>query len=274
MTKKQTLSENQDKAANPENNVWVQANAGTGKTSVLVKRLLRILFRTPDCGKSGILCLTYTNAGAGEMRNRILKALRGWALASDEELVELLSDVALNRPANADDIVRAREIFFHSIDNPDILKIKTIHGFCEEILHRFPIEAGISPAWQLATDATQKVLLQDTFVALINSPSASDAVYRAFDRIVERVSESRNDDLLKMLSGQYGQFFQVDDVVKYREYFVETIKKYLELDRLPNFDFSVEELEKIIFLAQEEQNSRKTPAKYLDKIIKNTKQYI
>ncbi len=274
MTKKQTLSENQDKAANPENNVWVQANAGTGKTSVLVKRLLRILFRTPDCGKSGILCLTYTNAGAGEMRNRILKALRGWALASDEELVELLSDVALNRPANADDIVRAREIFFHYIDNPDILKIKTIHGFCEEILHRFPIEAGISPAWQLATDATQKVLLQDTFVALINSPSASDAVYRAFDRIVERVSESRNDDLLKILSGQYGQFFQVDDVVKYREYFVETIKKYLELDRLPNFDFSVEELEKIIFLAQEEQNSRKTPAKYLDKIINNTKQYI
>lgn len=274
MTKKQTLSENQDQAANPLNNVWVQANAGTGKTSVLVKRLLRILFRTPDCGKSGILCLTYTNAGAGEMRNRILKALRGWALASDEDLVTLLEDVALNRPANATDVAHAREIFFHYIDNPDILKIKTIHGFCEEILHRFPIEAGVSPAWQLATDTTQNVLLQETFAALINNPSTTDGVYRAFDHIVGRVSDNYMDVLLKILLGQYKQFFQVDNIIKYREYFVETIKKYLNLNNVPTFDFSVKNLTKIVELAQEEQNSRKTPAKYLDKIINNTKQYI
>ena len=203
MIKKTTLSENQDKAANPLNNVWVQANAGTGKTSVLVKRLLRILFRTPDCGKSGILCLTYTNAGAGEMRNRILKALREWALASDEDLVDLLSDVALNRPANNDDIVRAREIFFHYIDNPDVLKIKTIHGFCEEILHRFPVEAGVSPSWTLVSDTMQHVLLQETFSSLINNPDVSDVVYNAFDHIAGRLSDSRMDQLLKILANQY-----------------------------------------------------------------------
>ena len=72
MAQKQTLSPEQDIAANPAENVWVQANAGTGKTSVLVQRLLRILFRSPDIESCGILCLTYTNAGAGEMRNRIL----------------------------------------------------------------------------------------------------------------------------------------------------------------------------------------------------------
>ena len=90
MTKTHTLSPEQDCAANPRENVWVQANAGTGKTSVLVQRLLRILFRSPDCAATGILCLTYTNAGAGEMRNRILVALRKWALASDDELAEML----------------------------------------------------------------------------------------------------------------------------------------------------------------------------------------
>ena len=73
MTKNKThFSPEQDSAANPQENVWVQANAGTGKTSVLTGRLLRILFRTHDIKKTGILCLTYTNAGAGEMRNRIL----------------------------------------------------------------------------------------------------------------------------------------------------------------------------------------------------------
>ena len=80
MAKKHKLSPEQDMAANPLENVWVQANAGTGKTSVLVQRLLRILFRSSDDLNSGVLCLTYTNAGAGEMRNRILKSLREWAV--------------------------------------------------------------------------------------------------------------------------------------------------------------------------------------------------
>ena len=126
MAKKRTLSYEQDLAANPRENVWVQANAGTGKTSVLVQRLLRILFRSSNDLNSGILCLTYTNAGAGEMRNRILASLREWACASDDELRDLLDGVAENRPATNDDILRAREIFFYYIDNPDILKIKTM----------------------------------------------------------------------------------------------------------------------------------------------------
>ena len=159
--KKSTLSPEQNKAAEPSENVWVQANAGTGKTSVLVQRLLRILFRSNADG--GILCLTYTNAGAGEMRNRILSMLRSWALASDDDLRDMLAGVAFNTSPTDHDLKMARDIFFKYIDNPDILKIKTIHGFCEEILHRFPLEAGLSPAWSLISDANQKVLLQDAF---------------------------------------------------------------------------------------------------------------
>ena len=134
MARKRSLSPQQDLAANPTENVWVQANAGTGKTSVLVQRLLRILFRANDDHNTGILCLTYTNAGASEMRNRILAALRTWAMADDDALGELLDGISENRPANAGDVARAREIFFRYIDQPDMLKIKTIHGFCEEIL--------------------------------------------------------------------------------------------------------------------------------------------
>jgi len=121
MTKKQTLSPEQDIAATPTENIWVQANAGTGKTSVLVQRLLRILFRTPTYGTSGILCLTYTNAAAGEMRNRILSALRKWAMASDEELSDLLYGIAFEQRPSANDLAKARTIFFKYIDNPDVL---------------------------------------------------------------------------------------------------------------------------------------------------------
>lgn len=274
MTKKHLLSPEQDTAANPAENVWVQANAGTGKTSVLVQRLLRILFRTPDCGTSGILCLTYTNAGAGEMRNRILAALRKWAMLSDDEIRDMLYGVSINTPPTTQDILHAREIFFTYIDNPDILKIKTIHGFCEEILHRFPIEAGISPTWSLISGAPQSVLLQDAFNRMINSPTSNPLLLSAFSHIVNRVSEHYIDELLEILSTQYKNFFQVEDFVKYRQYFIDMTKDFLNIKNAPNADFDPKKLQKIIDIATELQKSKKKPVQYLDNIINKTKQYI
>ena len=274
MAKNHTLSPEQDMAANPTENVWVQANAGTGKTSVLVERLLRILFRTPDCGTSGILCLTYTKAGAGEMRNRILKALRGWAIASDEELSEMLINVAEQKTITDADIAHAREIFFKYIDNPDILKIKTIHGFCEEILHRFPLEAGISPTWSLVSGAPQRVLLQDTFNTLINKPTNDNRVFDAFSHLVSRVSENYLDELLQVLSSQYKHFFQVENIDKYRKQFVETIADFLNVKTPIEYNFDAVKLLNIINNADLEQKSRKTPVTTLDKLIKITQQFI
>lgn len=273
MAQKHTLSPHQDLAANPLENVWVQANAGTGKTSVLVQRLLRILFRGASAANTGILCLTYTNAGAGEMRNRILGALRGWAMASDKDLIEMLENVAINKPATADDAAHAREIFFRYIDNPDMMKIKTIHGFCEEILRRFPLEAGVSPAWSLVSDASQRVLLADAFDKMINM-SDNPRVADAFAHIVGRVSETYMTDLLNILSGQYKHFFEVENINKYRDYFIDTTKKYLNLDLEKKLNFDPEKLKIIINTARDMQNASKKPAKYLDDIINITQQYI
>ena len=277
MDKKPKLSHEQDMAANPLENVWVQANAGTGKTSVLVQRLLRILFRSDINNPSGILCLTYTNAGAGEMRNRILAALRKWAVASDKELAELLEDVSLNKPATADDIAHARAVFFWYIDNSDALKIKTIHGFCEEILHRFPIEAGISPAWTLVSDMNQRVLLQETFDKLVTSNNLSENYPRvgdAFNHIVGRISEYSMSDLLDVLSGQYKHFFAVENIERYRKYFIDTTKYFLGLNIVPDVDVLRADLQKIVDLLDAEIKSSKKPAAYLINIFNLTKQYI
>ncbi|MDL2295384.1 UvrD-helicase domain-containing protein [Lachnospiraceae bacterium OttesenSCG-928-E19] len=285
MTKKRTLSLEQDHAANPLENVWVQANAGTGKTSVLVQRLLRILFRS-DSPTTGILCLTYTNAGASEMRNRILVSLRDWAVSDDETLRDLLFGVSQNENPTDEDLKSARNIFYSYIDNPDMLKIKTIHGFCEEILRRFPMESGISPSWTLISDSNQKILLADTFHKLINSPVKSDEVggkghvtnsaivFDAFSRIVERVSEHSLDELLGILTSQYKQFFQVDNFVKYREYFIDTTKKFLELDKPVETECSVEKLQNIIKNVQNDINGSKKPAAYLLNILTLTQQFI
>ena len=64
------LKDNQLAAANPADNVWLSASAGTGKTQVLSARVLRLLL-LPHVDPSQILCLTFTKAGAAEMANRI-----------------------------------------------------------------------------------------------------------------------------------------------------------------------------------------------------------
>ena len=269
MTKKNTLSSEQEMAVEPTENVWVQANAGTGKTSVLTERLLRILFRSGDT-PGGILCLTYTNAAAGEMRNRILAAFQDWAMARDDELCEMLVGVAINKSPTDEDIAHARQIFFKYIDNPDILKIKTIHGFCEEVLHRFPTEAGISPSWSLVSDAPQRVLLREALEKVVNSNLNDSKIAAAFFHITSVVSEYKLDDLLGYVEQQYKNFFAVADFDNYRKYFIDTIQKNLNLEKQTNTDKPVQELKNIIEFAKNEKRAGKT----LQKLIELTTQYI
>jgi len=279
MSQKQFFSPDQIKASNPSENIWVQANAGTGKTKALIQRLLRILFRSgkyEDVSKSGILCLTYTNAAAGEMRNRILDALRKWAMASDDDLRDLLEYVSENNPVSDQDLDFARKVFFTYIDNPDILKIKTIHSFCEEILHRFPIEAGLSPTWSLVSGAAQTVLLDEAFNRMIKNSfdDTEQHTLDAFYKIIDIKSEYFLSDLRDLLLGRYRYFFQVDNIDEYRKYFIENTRKILNIEIDIDTDLKPDYLQNIIDYAKNIANKSEKPALYIQKLIDFTQQYI
>ena len=78
-------------AADPGLSAWVSANAGSGKTHVLVNRVLRLLL--DGVQPSRMLCITYTKAAAANMANRIFKALGSWATLDEERLGKTLADV-------------------------------------------------------------------------------------------------------------------------------------------------------------------------------------
>lgn len=130
----------QSRATDPSHSIWVEANAGSGKTFVLTRRVLRLLLA--GVKPESILCLTYTKAAAAEMRKRVSQQLAEWAVVDEAKLREKLTDL-LGGPPDAASLHAARTLFARALETPGGLRILTIHAFCEAVLHRFPIEAGV-----------------------------------------------------------------------------------------------------------------------------------
>ena len=150
--------EGQYQAARPTQSAWVSANAGSGKTKVLIDRVARLLLKgvKPDA----ILCVTYTKAAASEMQARLFKRLGGWCVADDETLKNELAELE-RRDASAyqaEDIGKARELFALALETPGGLRIETIHAFCGRLLRRFPLEAGAPPGFRELDDPDSAVL--------------------------------------------------------------------------------------------------------------------
>ncbi len=137
-------------ASDPARSVFVTANAGSGKTSTLVKRVARLLLR--GAAPETILCVTYTKAAAAEMQRRLFDVLGGWAVMEDAPLAAKLAELD-EHPADLSD---ARALFARALETPGGLKIQTIHAFCEKLLRRFPLEAGVSPGFRVLEDAAAR----------------------------------------------------------------------------------------------------------------------
>lgn len=140
-------------AADPRASVFVTANAGSGKTSTLVDRVARALLA--GSRPEAMLCVTYTKAAAAEMQRRLFETLGDWAVADDDALAARLARLEGRAAASfdAERLARARRLFARALETPGGLKIQTIHAFCETLLRRFPLEAGVSPGFEVLEDA-------------------------------------------------------------------------------------------------------------------------
>jgi ATP-dependent helicase/nuclease subunit A len=164
-----SASDIQKQAAHPQTSVWVSASAGTGKTKVLNDRILNLLLNgTPP---DRILCLTFTNAAAAEMANRLQSVLGIWATCPLDELQEKLVDL-LDGPIKPFHIDRARRLFAQVLDVPGGMKIQTIHSFCQSILAQFPLESGVSPQFKLLDEGQSGLLKQQALQELFLSSEA------------------------------------------------------------------------------------------------------
>ena len=180
-------------AADPKKSVWVGASAGTGKTKVLSDRVLRILLNGTNPAK--ILCLTYTKAAAVQMNTRVAKKLSQWAIMSDSKLEEELLSLYGQLPSDSRLLTqlkaKARQLFAVLLDTPGGIKIQTIHSFCQEILKRFPLEANVSPYFEVLDDRGSLEAITEIKNKILttaqNSPESE--IGKAINYITSAISE-------------------------------------------------------------------------------------
>lgn len=143
---------------NKSSSAWVSASAGTGKTKILTDKVLNLLL----CGvkPKNILCLTFTNAAAGEMLTRITYSLKKWSVLDNQELFDEIEKLTLVEP-DANILSKAKNLYKKQIHDGQNFKIYTIHAFCQNLLRKFPSEAGISPGFKVIDEVLTKMLLVD-----------------------------------------------------------------------------------------------------------------
>jgi ATP-dependent exoDNAse (exonuclease V) beta subunit len=132
-------------------NVLIDAGAGTGKTTILVDRLVQMVApadEAPAVPIERLAAITFTRKAAGELRLKIRE--------------RLLEELAAPSPAPA----RARRLR-DALAGLDTAYVGTIHSFADRLLRLKPVEAVLSPSYEIAEDADD--LVHETFETLLHT---------------------------------------------------------------------------------------------------------
>ncbi|MGH6829401.1 MAG: double-strand break repair helicase AddA [Rhizomicrobium sp.] len=183
-------------ASDPAHSAWVAANAGAGKTFTLANRVARLLLA--GTGPEKILCLTFTKAAAAEMQHRLFEQLGEWAMLGDHALEKKIAAIG----AETIDLPKARRLFAQALETPGGLKILTLHAFCQTILARFPVEAGVAPRFDVLDDAAARALIGEARQKTLERAGRREApLAEATAFLVTEIGEAR---LISILDAALG----------------------------------------------------------------------
>ncbi|MDR2007824.1 MAG: double-strand break repair helicase AddA [Alphaproteobacteria bacterium] len=177
----------QQQASNPEYSVWVSASAGTGKTKILVDRLLRLLLS--GVGIDNILCITYSKAAAFEMINRLMSILSKWSIMNDTELHSALLELSNQEPTEIE-LNLAKQLFSKIINHPRELRIQTIHSFCQNLLARFPLEANIPPYFSVIEEEVVLGIKKQAIDEILNATMEDSQSNSYIENILSHLSKN------------------------------------------------------------------------------------
>src|SRR6201993_725 len=186
----------QQRASNPASSSFVSANAGSGKTHVLVQRVIRLLLDGVPPEK--ILCITFTKAAAANMAERVFTTLGHWVTLDDTALDDAIRGVGILHP-NAKLRKAARELFARALETPGGLKVQTIHALCTRLLQQFPFEANVPARFAVLDDRDQNEMMERATLAVFleASRSADSAIGRALQTAMANAADVTFKDVVR-----------------------------------------------------------------------------
>ncbi len=186
----------QAQASHPATSVFVAANAGSGKTHVLVNRVIRLLLK--GVAPEKILCITFTKAAAANMSERVFSKLGSWVALSDANLDLQIRDIGDPKP-NQDTRMRARMLFASALETPGGLKVQTIHALCTRLLQQFPFEARVPAHFSVLDERDQDEMMERANLSvLLDATKAPDSpAGRALDIAMANAADVTFKDVVR-----------------------------------------------------------------------------
>lgn len=159
-----------------DQDILVAAAAGSGKTAVLVNRMIqKVLSEDEPIDVDELLVVTFTNASAAEMRHRISEALEK-AISENPSSQHLRKQLGLMNRAS----------------------ISTLHSFCLDVIRKYYYLTDIDPGFRIA-DSTEIELLRDEVMEDLFEEHYGQSDSEAFFRLVDAFTNDRSDDDLQKM---------------------------------------------------------------------------
>ncbi len=188
-----------------ERNFVVEAGAGTGKTSLLVERVL-VAIGAGTLRVGDLAAITFTEKAAGEMRDRLAAGLDALhAAARDGAAPDLseawgraLAHLTDDRKVAATDVAK---LALAAVVDMDRAVVTTIHAFCADLLRAFPVEAGVDPRFEVDKGPVYDDVLDEAwerFLAVeLGREAPREAIWR---RLLPKVRPGSCESLARQLA--------------------------------------------------------------------------
>ncbi|MFD1031211.1 helicase-exonuclease AddAB subunit AddA [Metaplanococcus flavidus] len=164
----------------------VSAAAGSGKTAVLINRMIeKVLDEKDPVSVDELLVVTFTNASAAEMRHRMSKALEK-AVAENPDSRHLRQQLRLINKA----------------------QISTLHSFCLSVVKQYAYLLEIDPGFRIAGETEAALLRDDVLEAVLESAYEAENA-EAIYRLADSFTTDRSDQAMEVLVSKLYDYSRV-----------------------------------------------------------------